>query len=88
MWSWTLSEINVGHLRKVSLILLRLLLLIGIFLQKKRLLLVEKFLFLFDAYKTSFNYHYFILWWIAVCRQIMLAIQRPFDITFSQIVES
>ena len=44
-----------GHLGKVSLILLRLLLLIGIFLVKEKVVAGGNIIFsLFDAHKTSF----------------------------------
>ena len=67
MWSWTLSEINVGHLWKGKLKLLKT--------EKKRLLLVGNFFFISTLFYA-----------LLLCAA-KLCSQRPFDISFSQIVE-
>ena len=72
MWSWTLNEINVGHLRKGKLLsLLRLLLLTGSFF-KKKVVAGGKIVIFVSCSQDKFC-HYFILCTAAVCCQIMLA---------------
>ena len=72
MWSWMVTEINDGHLRKGKLKLVKITFISRHFLVKK-VVRGGKF-FLFDARSQDKFYHYFILCTTtAVCRQIMLA---------------
>ena len=83
MWSWTLSEINIGYLWIGRLKLVKITFVYSYFLVKKNVCR-GKLLVLFDARKTGFIT---TLFYALLQCAAKLCLQRPFDISFSQIVE-
>ena len=71
MWSWTLSEINVGYLWIGRLKLVKITFVYSYFLVKKCCLWWKIVSFVWCSQDRF--YHYIILCTAAVCRQIMLA---------------
>ena len=84
MWSWRLSEINVGYLWIGRLKLVKITFVYSYFLVKKNVVCGGKLLVLFDARKTGFIT---TLFYALLQCATKLCSQRPFDICFSQIVE-